>query len=140
MSSRVFVLNANKEPLDPIQPGWARKLLSAGQAAVYRRFPFTIILKAPGVEAAVAPVEAEAAQPLRLKLDPGSKTTGIAIVNDATGEVVFAAELTHRGQAICAALLSRRGVRRSRRARHTRYRSARFLNRTRLKGLVAAFP
>ena len=28
------------------------------------------------------------------------KTTGIAMVNDQSGEVVFAAELTHRGQQI----------------------------------------
>ena len=31
--------------------------------------------------------------PLRLKLDPGANTTGLAIVNDATGEVVWAAEM-----------------------------------------------
>ena len=37
---------------------------------------------------------------LRIKIDPGSKTTGIAIVNDQSGEVVFAAELTHRGQQV----------------------------------------
>jgi hypothetical protein len=54
---------------------------------VFRRYPFTIILKKAGSEPVV--------QPLRLKLDPGSKTTGIAIVNDVSGEVVFAAELTH---------------------------------------------
>ena len=28
-------------------------------------------------------------QPLRLKIDPGSKTTGLAIVNDNTGDVPF---------------------------------------------------
>lgn len=61
-------------------------------------------------------------EPLRLKIDPGAKTTGFALVNDATGEVVWAAELEHRGEAIRDALTSRRGVRRSRRQRHTRYR------------------
>ena len=33
-----------------------------------------------------------------MKIDPGSKTTGLAVVNDATGRVVWAAELAHRGQ------------------------------------------
>src|SRR5205814_5835125 len=84
-------------------------------------YPFTIVLKTA--------VEAPVLEPLRIKIDPGSKTTGIALVNDATGEVVFAAELTHRGQAIKKSLDDRRGVRRSRRQRHTRYRKPRFQNR-----------
>ena len=73
-------------------------------------------------------------QPLRLKLDPGSKTTGIAILNDASGEVVWAAELTHRGHAIKDALENRRTLRRGRRQRKTRYRKPRFLNRRKPKG------
>jgi 5-methylcytosine-specific restriction endonuclease McrA len=124
--SNVFVLDTNKQPLNPVHPGWARKLLSSGQAAVWRRYPFTIILKC-----AVCSPHVE---PLRLKLDPGSKTTGIAIVNDASGEVVFAAEVTHRGQAIKAALDQRRALRRSRRQRKTRYRKPRFANRRRRPG------
>jgi len=76
-------------------------------------------------------------QPLRIKLDPGSRTTGIAIVNDVSGEVVFAAELSHRGSAVKAALESRRAVRRSRRRRQTRYRKARFTNRKRRDGWLA---
>jgi len=114
------------KPLDPVHPGYARKLLSSGKAAVYRRYPFTLILKKE--------VEKPITQPLRLKLDPGSKTTGIAIVNDASGEVVFAAELTHRGNQIKEALDARRGVRRGRRQRKTRYRKPRFDNRRRKQG------
>ena len=126
--SNVFVVDTNKQPLDPVHPGWARKLLDMGKAAVYRRFPFTIILKTAVLHAHV--------QPLRLKLDPGSKTTGIAIVNDASGEVVFAAELTHRGQAIKEAVARHRALRRSRRQRKTRYRTPRFDNRKRKPGWV----
>jgi len=124
--SKVFVLDTMYKPLDPVHPGYARKLLSSGKAAVYRRYPFTLILKQE--------VEEPITQPLRLKLDPGSKTTGIAIVNDASGEVVWAAELMHRGQAIRDALEKRREVRRSRRQRNTRYRKSRFANRRRKKG------
>ena len=42
---RVFVLDANQQPLMPCHPARARELLSKGKAAVYRRYPFTIILK-----------------------------------------------------------------------------------------------
>ena len=70
-----------------------------------------------------------------LKIDPGSKTTGIALLQN--DKVVFGAELTHRGQAIKASLDSRRSIRRNRRSRHTRYRQPRFLNRTRLSGWLA---
>src|SRR5450759_4608501 len=121
--SKVFVVDTSHRPLDPVHPGRARMLLTQGKAAVWRRFPFTIILHVEVQEPEV--------QPLRLKLDPGSRTTGIALVNDTTGEVVFAAELTHRGQTIKKSLDSRRGVRRSRRARHTRYRKPRYNNRRR---------
>ncbi len=118
---KVFVLDANKQPLNPVHPARARILLTRGKAAVYRRYPLTIILKCA--------VESPQVEPLRIKLDPGSKTTGIAIVNDVSGEVVFAAELTHRGHTIKKSLDDKRAIRRSRRQRHTRYRKPRFDNR-----------
>jgi len=122
----VLVLDTNRNPLTPCKPSMARKLLNAQKAAVFKRFPFTIILKK----------EVEATpEPITLKLDPGSKTTGIALVQGS--KVLFGAELTHRGQTIKASLESRRSLRRNRRARHTRYRQARFLNRTRPKGWLA---
>lgn len=123
--SHVFVLDTNKQPLPPVHAGWARILLTRGKAAVFRRYPFTIILK----EALPAPQ----AQGLHLKIDPGSKVTGLAIVNDMSGEVIWAAELAHRGEAIKKALDDRRRVRRSRRSRKTRYRKPRFSNRARPK-------
>ncbi len=123
--SHVFVLDTNKQPLPPVHAGWARILLTRGKAAVFRRYPFTIILQ----EALPAPQ----AQGLQLKIDPGSKMTGLAIVNDMSGEVIWAAELSHRGEAIKKALDGRRRVRRSRRSRKTRYRKRRFSNRARPK-------
>ncbi len=124
--SKVFVVDTNKQPLNPIHPGRARLLLSQGKAAVFRRYPFTLVLKSAGASSQV--------EPLRVKLDPGSRVTGLAIVNDASGEVIFAAELAHRGQAIKIALDARRAVRRSRRQRKTRYRQARYAHRRKPKG------
>lgn len=120
----VFILDTCHRPLSPVHPAEARVLLSAGKAAVLRRYPFTIILKEEKLE--------ETTTPVTVKIDPGSKTTGIALVGP-TGKVLFAAELTHRGQAIKASLEARSALRRSRRNRKTRYRKARFLNRTKPK-------
>ncbi len=124
---RVLVLDTNKQPLMPCHPARARHLLKRGKAAVFRCAPFTIILR----ERAGGDT-----QPTELKLDPGSKTTGIALV--VTGvrgwRVVWAAELHHRGERIRKALADRRAIRRSRRQRKTRYRKPRFLNRTRKAG------
>jgi 5-methylcytosine-specific restriction endonuclease McrA len=127
--SKVFVLDTNFIPLNPIHSAQARQLLRNKKAAIFRQFPFTIILKESRPDSPVSS--------LRLKIDPGAKFTGMALVNDSTGEVVFAAELKHRGFAIRDALTSRRQLRRSRRARKTRYRQPRFLNRTRPEGWLA---
>ncbi len=120
------MVDAERRPLNPVHPGHARRLLKAGSAAVWRRYPFTLIRKRV-VPHAVSRL-------LRLKIDPGSRATGMALVEDATGQVVWAAELTHRGRQVHERLLARRAVRRSRRMRHTRYRPARFANRRRREG------
>jgi len=126
MSNFVFVLDTNRKPLTPCTPVMARSLLKAGKAAVFRQYPFTIVLKKE---------VQETPEPLTLKLDPGSKTTGIALLKNDL--LIWAAELTHRGAAIQDALLSRRQLRRGRRNRKTRYRQPRFLNRTRPVGWLA---
>ncbi|GHO55262.1 hypothetical protein KSB_37370 [Ktedonobacter robiniae] len=76
--SYVFVVDTDRHPLNPVHPGRARILLSSGKAAVLKRYPFTIVLKTS--------VEQPLLTPLRLKLDPGSNTTGIALVNDQSGK------------------------------------------------------
>ncbi|MEL6526890.1 MAG: RRXRR domain-containing protein, partial [Chloroflexota bacterium] len=65
----VFVVDKNKEPLMPCHPARARELLKKGKAAVFRQYPFTIIL-----------LERGDTQETQVKVDPGSKTTGLAIV------------------------------------------------------------
>ncbi|MGK7956648.1 MAG: RRXRR domain-containing protein [Crocosphaera sp.] len=44
MQNSVFVLDTTKKPLNPVNSGQARRLLKQGKAAVFRRYPFTIIL------------------------------------------------------------------------------------------------
>ncbi|MDF5726000.1 MAG: RNA-guided endonuclease IscB [Rhizonema sp. PD37] len=126
MSNFVFVIDTEKHPQDPIHPGQARRLLKKKEAAVYRGYPFTIILKRE--------IPNPKAQPYQLKIDPGSRTTGISIVQGEnvksagqkilSGEfhVIWGAELTHRGFQIKNDLRSRRAIRRNRRNRKTRYR------------------
>ncbi len=127
---RALVLDTNRQPLMPCHPARARELLNAGKAAVFRRYPFTIILKER---------EGGDTQPVQVKIDPGSATTGIALVGDFKRgkKVLWGANLTHRGLAIKAKLEARRGLRSSRRHRTLRYRPSRFLNRTRPDGWLA---
>ena len=70
---RAFLLDKDRKPLMPCHAARARKLLKKGKAAVFRRFPFTIILKE-------RTREVSAVQDVLVKIDPGSKSTGIAVV------------------------------------------------------------
>jgi len=123
----VLVIDKHKQPLMPCHPARARALLKAGKAAVYRRYPFTIILRER---------EDGNTQPIAFKIDPGSKQTGLALVADRQRgkRVVWAGELSHRGQQIKAALERRHTLRRFRRQRKTRYRPPHFNNRRRVDG------
>ncbi|QST02468.1 HNH endonuclease (plasmid) [Pontibacillus sp. ALD_SL1] len=123
----VFVLNKNKKPLHPCSPAKARKLLKQGKAVVHKKFPFTIRLKE-------FKTQETNNQSYRLKVDPGSKTTGISIVKDK--EVVFLGEIHHKTDTK-QKLESRRSFRRGRRTRKTRYRPSRFSNRKRQEGWLA---
>jgi 5-methylcytosine-specific restriction endonuclease McrA len=75
-----------------------------------------------------------------LKVDPGSKITGLALVRierTPDGEIHYAlhlAHLEHRGVAVHRAMQQRAGYRRRRRTANLRHRAPRFLNRGRPKG------
>ncbi len=114
----------------PCHPARARMLLRKGKAVVCQRFPFTIRLKER---------ETGHNQPLELKLDPGSRTTGLALSLESRQgrRIVFALNLSHRGRVIRDALQTRRILRHSRRNRHTRYRAPRFQNRQKPEGWLA---
>lgn len=125
---RVFVLSNTKKPLMPCSPARARQMLRDGKAAVYRRQPFTIILKYRSNGDT---------QPIEFKVDPGSKVTGLALIGNFPKQgrvVLWVANLEHRGWIVHLRLERRRIFRRGRRGRNIRYRSPRFLNRTKPKG------
>jgi RRXRR protein len=88
-------------PLVPCREKRARLLLESGR--LLYRYPFTIHLKDP---------RRGSLQPVRVKLDPGSKTTGVAVVTDADGnrpaKVLALFELARRGRQISEALTARR--------------------------------
>ena len=123
----VFTVNKHGEPMMPCHPARARELLKQKRARIYKRIPFTI---------QVVDREEFETQDIELKLDPGSNTTGVAIVqhNPKEAKTVWQANLRHRGQQIKDDLEKRRGIRRGRRNRKTRYRKARFDNRKREEG------
>lgn len=130
----VYVLDRSSKPLMPCSEKRARLLLARGRARVHRLLPFAIRL----VDRHVADC---GLQPVELKLDPGSKTTGLALVrkheviDTGSGEirtevaVLNLIELAHRGRQISEALTARRQMRRRRRGANLRYRAPRFLNR-----------
>ena len=124
----VFVLDKSKKPLDMISHAKARMLLKNRLAVVHKIYPFTIRLRDNSC--------VSNDKTYTVKIDPGSKTTGVAIV-DNKNSVVMLAELEHRGHLIKRNLYKRKSLRQSRRQRKTRYRPARFLNRTRPKGWLA---
>lgn len=124
----VFVLDKSKKPLDMISNAEARILIKKKLAVIHKIYPFTIRLKD---NSAVSKDKS-----YTVKIDPGSKHTGIAIVDDKAS-VVMLAEIEHRGHLIKRSLDKRRSLRHSRRQRKTRYRPARFLDRTKPKGWLA---
>lgn len=126
LTNYVFVLDDSKKPLLPCKPSVARRLLASGKAAVFRRFPFTIILK----KQCEMPKRS-----LTLKIDPGSKFTGIALLDG--NDVISMLEIQHRGSLISKSLTQRASVRRNRRTKNTRYRKPGLANKVKPSGWIA---
>ena len=101
--------------------GKVRRLLKSKQAKVVKRCPFTIQLMYESTTHT---------QVVSLGIDAGSKTIGVSATTEAT--VLYEAEVTLRND-IVELLSTRRQNRRTRRNRKTRYRQARFDNRTHSK-------
>ena len=129
MQNYIPVFTRNRRPLAPCHPHRAVSLVKQGKASYrhWRGIRCIMLHKTdiPKVKNAVK---------LQLRIDPGSKTTGIAITRenpDGSRTVLLVIELEHRGQAIKNNMVKRSQHRRNRRYRKIRYRKPRFNNRTR---------
>ncbi|MEV7341607.1 RNA-guided endonuclease IscB [Streptomyces sp. NPDC093544] len=126
------------QPLMPCHPARARELLGKGRAVVARQIPFTIRLR----DRTLAESEVDGVQ---LRIDPGSKGTGLALTDEkketnARGATVtlrrglVSIELQHRGDQIHMCMQQRAGYRNRRRSANCRYRQPRSDNRTHPEG------
>ena len=115
----VYVLKQNGQPFMPTERfGKVRRLLKEGKAKVVRREPFTIrLLYEP---------ETDVVQECYCGVDTGSKHVGVAVVGN--DKVLYQSQTELRDD-IKKKMDRRRGFRRLRRSRKTRYRKPRFLNR-----------
>ncbi len=106
----------------------ARILLKEGKARLFQRHPFTIQRLYP---------TGENVQPVSIGVDTGAAHIGIAVVSE--DNVLNKTQIDLRTD-VHSKITARKICRRSRRNRKTRYRKARFLNRTgSKKGMAAAF-
>ncbi|HWZ20392.1 MAG TPA: RRXRR domain-containing protein, partial [Ktedonobacteraceae bacterium] len=116
MSTLVYVINQNGQPLMPCRPSKARKLLRDRRASVIGHCPFTIKL--------LWECE-EQVQEVTLGIDQGSHGTGFCCVG--TGQILLSGEIGHRLD-VKEKMTARRSCRRNRRMRKW-YRPKRSLNR-----------
>ena len=116
----VYVIAKNGQPLMPTdRHGKVKHLLKDGRAKVIKRCPFTIRLLYEGTTHT---------QNLTLGVDTGSGTFGTAVCKN-NGDVVYMSEVVVRND-IADKMAQRAKYRRNRRNRKTRYRKARWLNRS----------
>jgi len=109
----VCVLNKDKTPINMCHQAKARKLLKKKKAFIVRYHPMVIRLT-------YQVDTSQNNQQYDVRLDPGSQTTGVAIVKNEK-EVVCLGEIHHK-KGISSSLESRASIRRNRRNRKTRYR------------------
>lgn len=122
----VYVISESGKPLMPTsRHGKVRRMLRDGRAKVVKRCPFTIQLLYQTTNST---------QPVVLGVDAGSKHIGLSATT--TDKVLYESDVELRND-ITDLLSTRREARRARRNRKTRYRKARFDNRSRRKGWLA---
>ena len=124
----VFVVCKCGKPLMSTNPAKARLLLKQGKARVFRRTPFTVQLNFETLHVT---------QPMEARFDYGGKVHGVALVQECKthNRVPFFGEVVQR-QDVKKKMDARRGYRRLRRYRNTRYRKPQFNNHGRPQGWV----
>jgi hypothetical protein len=115
----VYVLNQDNKPLMPCVNVIARLLLKQDKAKCIKRTPFTIKLNYQTTNYT---------QDLTLGVDTGSGKVGSAVINEKN-EVIYLSQIEIRND-ITDKMTQRSKYRRNRRNRKTRYRKARWMNRS----------
>ena len=127
------VFSSDGQPLMPTHPAKARKFMQKGRAVPHH------VKGLFGIRLLDRTREQSSAQEVAVNIDPGSQTTGIAVVTDDHGDgqrtVLAALEIKHRAFTIKATLTRRRAYRRTRRGQ-LRFRQPRFNNRSRAEGTL----
>lgn len=124
----VITIDKHKRPLGVCTERRARILLAKRRACVYKYYPFTIIVKDVDVR------DTKPKDEFQIKIDPGAKYTGIAVVRITDNAVVYFQQIEHHGEQVKSNLDTRRGSRRNRRSRETRYRRPKWGNKQLKKG------
>ena len=126
------VFSSDGQPLMPTHPAKARKLMQKSRAVPHH------VKGLFGIRLLDRTRDESSVQDVAINIDPGSQTTGIAVVtDDDNGQrtVLAALEIKHRAFNIKATLTRRRACRRTRRGR-LRFRKPRFDNRLRKPGTL----
>ena len=118
----VITLDRHKKPVGFTTEKRARKLMESRRACLYRTFPAVLILKDQDIR------NLENLPSYRIKIDPGAKHTGIAVVCNETNQVMLTVQIEHRGDSIVGLLQTRKAIRRNRRNRETPYRHSKWKN------------
>lgn len=116
----VIALDRDKRPLGFITERRCRKLFEQKRVVMYRMYPMVVIIK--DVDAR----KIENLPVFRIKIDPGSKYDGIAVIDDTHSRIMFAMQIEHRAEQVKKNLDTRRAARRNRRSRETMYRKCKF--------------
>jgi 5-methylcytosine-specific restriction endonuclease McrA len=116
----VYVIDKRGKPLSPCSEKRARQLLEKKRAVVHKTKPFCIRMKDRYVEESVVNYS-------ELRIDPGSKVSGVAAVTEKNF-VILLSEIIHKTN-ISEKLSDRSSLRKSRRNRKTGYRQPRWNNR-----------
>ena len=135
MENYIPVLTGNKRPLAPCHPTRAKSLVAQGKATFKYKYGIRcIILHKSNIP------KLKNASKLTLQINPGSRTTGMAITRDnqdGSRNCLITTEIHHRGKLITSKLVKRSQKRHTRRGRKTRFRQLRFTHRKRPQGWLA---
>ena len=124
--TRTPVYSSDAQPLMPTHPARARKLMQQSRAVPHH------VKGLFGIRLLDRTREQSSVQDVAINIDPGSQTTGIAVVadnEDGQRTVLAALEIKHRAFTIKATLTKSDAICRRNRRGRLRFRKPRFDNR-----------